>query len=174
MFHSLLLLDLITGLLTCSNPCGSVLFSHFTGTALGNSGAPPSWWNWVGNCTACAQRVKPLEGIFCANFASSRGDWPPCRMVWHEQCSECLGNDKFPMAILTDDDNNVSPKQQARTKRLNVGRSGVHCVMAFQCETCWIRNLTECDMALPCDDALRMCIRRANLDAFAGRSKSTI
>lgn len=78
------------------------------------------------------------------------------------------------MAILTDDDNNVSPKQQARTKRLNVGRSGVHCVMAFQCETCWIRNLTERDMALPRDNALRMCIRRANLDAFAGRSKSTI
>ena len=46
--------------------------------------------------------------------------------------------------------------------------------MSFQCETCWIRNLSGRDMVLPRDLSLRQCLRRANLDAFAGRAKSTI
>ena len=46
--------------------------------------------------------------------------------------------------------------------------------MPFQCEVCWIRNLTGRDMILPRDASLRSCIRRANLDAFSGRAKSTI
>lgn len=80
----------------------------------------------------------------------------------------------FPLAILHDEDGAEWVRQRQREVRLNTGADGVHSVMSFQCEVCWIRNLTGRDMSLPRDTTLRQCIRRANLDAFAGRAKSTI
>lgn len=118
--------------------------------------------------------MKPLQGIFCANFASSRDGWPPCRQAWHGQCYECLGQNWFPLAVLHDEDASEWVKQGQRARRLNSASDGVHAVMPFQCEVCWIRNLTGREMCLPADFKLQQCIRRANLDAFAGRAKTTI
>eukprot|EP00804_Cyclotella_cryptica_P010959 CCRYP_016684-RA/>CCRYP_016684-RA protein AED:0.10 eAED:0.14 QI:0/0/0/1/0.25/0/5/0/1241 len=134
----------------------------------------PLWWTWEGTCTACALKVEPLQGIFCANFASSRGGWPSCRQVWHGQCYECLGQGMFPLAILNDNDNKEWEKQKIRESRLNIGCDGAHTVIPFQCEVCWVRNLTGREMSLPRDKKLRNCIQRANLDALSGRAKSTI
>ena len=78
------------------------------------------------------------------------------------------------MAKLTDDNDDDWVGQAKREKRLNSACDGAHSVVPFQCEECWIRNLTGRSMSLPHDTNLRMCIRRASLDAFAGKAKSTI
>lgn len=66
-------------------------------------------------------------------------------------------------------------KQAERVKRLNQGVKGVHVCIPFQCEVCWIRNLEGRDV-LPGgrDEGYLMTLRRANLDAMAGKAKSTI
>jgi hypothetical protein len=110
---------------------------------------PHSWWTWEGNCTGCSWSVKPLQGIFCANFASSRGDWPPCRQAWHGQCYACLGQGVFPLAVLHDDNAKEWVWQDKRASRLNSACDGVHAVIPFQCEFCWVRNLTGRDLVLP-------------------------
>ena len=78
------------------------------------------------------------------------------------------------MAKLTDDNAVDWVGQAKREKRLNSSCDGAHGVVPFQCEACWIRNLTGRKMSLPHDTNLRMCIRRTSLDAFAGKAKSTI
>ncbi|KAL3787052.1 hypothetical protein ACHAWO_007441 [Cyclotella atomus] len=82
--------------------------------------------------------------------------------------------DLFPLAVLHDDSDTEWVKQGRCATRLNTACEGVHSVMTFQCELCWVRNLAGCDMILPAEEQLQQCIRRANLDAFAGRAKSTI
>ena len=66
-------------------------------------------------------------------------------------------------------------KQGEREDRLNHGVGGAHLLIPFQCEVCHMRNLEGRDF-LPgnCDEAYRMSIRRANLDAMAGRAVGTI
>ena len=54
------------------------------------------------------------------------------------------------------------------------GLAGVHSVLSFQCEDCWIWNLERRESDVQEDKLLRMLIRRVNLDAMCGRSKSTI
>jgi hypothetical protein len=137
------------GLLTCTSSSGWPLSFLITGTALGNLDEPHSWWTWEGNCTGCSWSVKPLQGIFCANFASSRGDWPPCRQAWHGQCYACLGQGVFPLAVLHDDNAKEWVWQDKRASRLNSACDGVHAVIPFQCEFCWVRNLTGRDLVLP-------------------------
>ena len=78
------------------------------------------------------------------------------------------------MAKLTDDNEDDWVGQAKREKRLNSACDGAHSAVPFQCEECWVRNLTGRAMSLPHDTNLRMCIRRASLDAFAGKAKSTI
>ncbi|KAL3780370.1 hypothetical protein ACHAWO_009694 [Cyclotella atomus] len=98
-----------------------------------------------------------------------------CKLpAWHGLCYECLGQDRFPLAMLHDDSDTEWVKQGRRATRLNTACDGVHSVMTFQCELCWVRNLAGRDMVLSADEQLRQCIRRANLDAFAGQAKSTI
>lgn len=52
--------------------------------------------------------------------------------------------------------------------------AGVHSVLAFQCEICWIRNLESRDLDPITDRNYISCIRRANLDAINGRAQGTI
>ena len=43
------------------------------------------------------------EGIFCANFCSSREEWPACDFAMHAACFECLAPEgMFPMKIIED------------------------------------------------------------------------
>lgn len=77
------------------------------------------------------------------------------------------------MLELRDEAGNIWHTQEARIQRLNKAVRGAHLVLPFQCETCWIRLLEDRE-PLPEDNLYRMCIRRANLDAIAGRAKSTI
>jgi hypothetical protein len=80
------------------------------------------------------------------------------------------------MASLHDEEGNQWTKQSDRENRLNTGVKGVHAVSPFQCETCWMRNLEGRDPVPddPKDQRYIQCIRRASLDAMAGRAKSTV
>ena len=88
----------------------------------------------------------------------------PCHQAWHAKCYECLGNKIFPLKVLTDDMGNPWYKPPRR-----------------QVES-WCRRGTSFNTIpsysffLPgnCDEAFRMSICRANLDAMVGRAVGTI
>ena len=65
-------------------------------------------------------------------------------------------------------------KQEAHEHRLNHAVKGAHAVIPFQCEDCWLLNLEGRLPVAKLDDTYKMMIRRANLDAIAGRAESTI
>ena len=77
------------------------------------------------------------------------------------------------MRRIEDEDGNPWHKDDKRVMHLNTGVKGVHCCMPFQCKVCWIGNL-EGRLPNRLDTALVMHLRRANLDAFAGKSRKTI
>jgi hypothetical protein len=76
--------------------------------------------------------------------------------------------------ILRDDDGEIWEGQESRSARLNTGVAGIHCVIAFQCEVCWIRNLEGRDADPIADRNYLVCLRRANLDAMNARASSTV
>ena len=78
------------------------------------------------------------------------------------------------MEEVADADGNVWFKQEQRAKRLNHGVRGAHSALAFQCEDCWIMNLEGRPRLDGLDDTYCMLIRRANLDAMAGRAAPTL
>lgn len=80
------------------------------------------------------------------------------------------------MAVLQDEEGAALETQIKREERLNTGTKGVHTVIPFQCEMCWMRNLEGRDPSPSCDadQQYLRCIRRANLDAMAGKVKSTV
>ena len=77
------------------------------------------------------------------------------------------------MTEIKDEEGNLWHNSEARMKRLNTGVKGAHACIPFQCETCWMRNLEGRDISKG-DEAYVMCLRRANLDAMAGKAKKTI
>ena len=78
------------------------------------------------------------------------------------------------MEEVADADGNVWFKQEQRAKRLNHGVRGAHAALSFQCEDCWIMNLEGRPRLDGLDDTYCMLIRRANLDAMAGRAAPTL
>ena len=121
----------------------------------------------------CSLPVKAIQGIFCGNFCYSRGAWDPCRSAWHEECYTCLGKGIFPVRKIVDEAGNPWHKDAQRIHHLNTGVKGVHCSLPFQCEVCWMRNLEYRNPSIG-DDAYVMTLRRANLDAMAGKARGTI
>ena len=81
---------------------------------------------------------------------------------------------RFPKAVITDEVGNVWHKEEQRQRRLTQGVEGAHLCIPFQCETCWHRNLEGRDPQRGASDVMLACIRRANLDAMAGKSPLTI
>ena len=78
------------------------------------------------------------------------------------------------MDKVADADGNVWYKQQQREERLNHGVKGAHAALPFQCEDCWILNMEGRPRLDKLDDTYCMLIRRANLDAMAGRAAPTL
>ena len=132
---------------------------------LSSTGAPGlyeeycCWWTWSGSCAKCLLEVKGMEGIFCTNFYEPRGSWPACRKAWHAECYACLGQGKFPVMKIQDEDGNMWYKHERRVKRINHGVRGAHASIPFQCESCWIVNLEGRPPAEGLDDAFMMMIR---------------
>jgi hypothetical protein len=115
-----------------------------------------------------------MDGIFCANFCESHGGWPACWETWQAKCYNCLGKGNFPLQVTEDERGNVWFKEEQCTLGINQGVRGVHTVMPFQCEDCWMTNLEGRCPAPGLDYAYIMRICQANLDTMGGRAVSTI
>jgi hypothetical protein len=74
----------------------------------------------------------------------------------------------------TDGGGNVWFNQAKEEEHLNHGYRGAHVVIPFQCESCWLVNLERRLPIQGLDDVYVSLIRRANLDAMAGRARSTV
>jgi hypothetical protein len=115
-----------------------------------------------------------MEGIFCANFCEPCGKWPACRKAWHAGCYECLGQGKFPVRRIQDEEGNKWYKHNRRVFQINHGVCGAHASIQFQCEICWLINLEGRLPVDGLDDAYVMLVRQANLDTMGGRAVATI
>ena len=119
--------------------------------------------------------MKQIEGIFCGNFSSSWGLWPPCQSTWHAECYTSQGElPIFPMVAIEDKLGNPWHKEEERRKRLSHEVDGAHMCIPFQCEICWMRNLEGRDPSTEVDDVFRACIKQPNLDSMLGKSPLTI
>ncbi len=163
-----------TGHLQCTNLCLLESLFHFSPGILGLYKERCCWWNWSGNCAKCSAPVQKMEGIFCANFCKPHSGWPACRKVWHAKCYKCLGQGKFLLKKIQDEEGNRWYKHDRRVQRINHGVHGAHASIHFQCEDCWMVNLERCLPAKGLDDAYLMLIRQANLDAMGGQAVATI
>lgn len=114
-----------------------------------------------------------MDAICCANVGASRGGWPPCQSIWHEECFACLGQGTTPMRRIEDEHGNPWHNDKKKIYALNTGAKGVHCCATFQCEVCWMRNLEGRDLG-PLNGAYIQSIRCATLDSISGKSRNTI
>lgn len=85
-----------------------------------------------------------------------------------------MGNGVFPIQVHEDMEGNKWHKQEKKEAKVKQGVDGVHAILPFQCEDCWMINLEGRRLRLPQDELYFMLIRRANLDAMQGRSEDTI
>jgi hypothetical protein len=113
-----------------------------------------------------------MRGVFCANFASPRSGWDPCKVVWCGSCYAKPTNVTFYRATPQDESGFqwTRPKDQLRHE---CARDGDHLITPFQCDLCVFRNLTQQNPSSR-DHFLLDCIRQANLDAFWGRETATV
>jgi hypothetical protein len=163
-----------TGHPQCTNSFLLASPFHFSRGTLGLYKERRCWWNWSGNCAKCSAPVRKMEGIFCANFCEPCGSWPACRKTWHARCYECLGQDKFPVKRIQDEEGSCWYKHERRVHRINHRVRGAHASIQFQCENCWMVNLEGRLPVEGLDDAYVMLIHRANLDAMGGCAVATI
>ena len=94
-------------------------------------------------------------------------------MMWHGKCYKLRVEDRFPIAVLKDEDGLDDPREMAKFR---FARNGDHILTPFQCDLCQFRNIQQRNPRfddVP-DKALLVAIRRANLDAFWGRSSNTV
>jgi hypothetical protein len=94
-------------------------------------------------------------------------------MAWHGSCYTPRTNDNFPIAKLRDVDGLGDPKEDTKFK---YARNGDNLICPFQCDLCHFRNIQQRNpkSESELDKNLLIAIRRANLDAFWGRSDGTV
>jgi len=116
-----------------------------------------------------------VDGLFCANFSSSRECWNACRSVWCGRCYTPAPEDRFHVHKPANRSGfQWGPK--VNENRLLNARNGDHLMTSFQCDLCVFRNLTGRNPIehSPRDRLLQCCIRRCNLDALWGRERATV
>jgi hypothetical protein len=116
-----------------------------------------------------------MNGVYCANFATSRSPWRACKAVWCGTCYVPHALDRFYHHVPTDDEGFDWRPDADRLKHFQA-RNGDHLVTPFQCDLCVFRNLQHRNPIAdnPKDELLLCCIRRANLDAVWGRESNTV
>jgi hypothetical protein len=116
-----------------------------------------------------------MTGLFCVNFAHSRGCWAACKQVW---CGSCYTNhalDRFPRHEPVDEEGfNWKPDEERL--RYTQARDGDFLLSPFQCDICVFRNVQGRNpmVGVLQDDLVLCCIRRINLDAVWGMEPSTV
>ena len=125
--------------------------------------------------------MLPLCGIVCANFGNTRGTSRTCAGIWHAKCYAQLAEDKFPVyeAGDLDDallDNELNGELADDQHRFQVARVGDDLMCTFQCDDCSFYNLQGRypNENKEADKLLLLCIRRATLDAFWARERTTV
>ena len=120
-------------------------------------------------------------GVVCANYGRTRGTSKVCRSVWHAGCYRQDDRDRFPILEAGDLDDALLDTEghgelEDDENRFKEARDGDHLMCPFQCDSCTFYNLkgryaredSEQDMLLA------VCIRRAILDSFWSRERSTV
>ena len=94
-------------------------------------------------------------------------------MAWHGSCYKLRKGDVFPIAKLEELEGVNDPDTELRFKQ---ARNGDNLMCPFQCDLCHFRNIQFRDPegGKRQDRNLLVAIRRANIDAFWGRSESTV
>ena len=131
---------------------------------------------WKGSCRVCGKLRKNGSGLFCVNFLTTRGSFPPCSNVWCGKCYRTGEEDPFPVREIMEEgmDLELDPVDPDLYRR---GRDGDHLMgVPVECDICHFRNLTRRNPVWgdPGDEYTLTCIRRANLDAMWARASSTV
>ena len=94
-------------------------------------------------------------------------------MAWHGNCYKTRYGDVFPIAKLPEVEGIDDPGELEKFKH---ARNGDNFLCPFQCDLCHFRNIQLRNPIVDSrkDKNLLVGIRRANLDAFWGRSSSTV
>jgi hypothetical protein len=102
-----------------------------------------------------------------------------CKGAWHAHCYQQLALDNFPVLATVDLEQSIvndEAMEEEDPMRFREARDGDHLMCPFQCDDCQFWN--RCRRApIPKNiyDTLRLvCIRRAILDAFWARERSTV
>ena len=113
--------------------------------------------------------------MFCANYSSQRGSFPPCKNCWCAGCFTPVGNQPFPIKRTLDEDG-IEIKRGDDDLRFLRGRDGDHLMTPYQCELCHFRNIQKRDPVQgdSQDLLLMQYARRVSLDAFWSRESSTV
>jgi len=124
----------------------------------------------------CSKVTTGTQGLFCANFASSRGSWMACHQSW---CHKCYSSDNelgFWIEQPQDVEGVKWHKKKVDGERYLYGRAGDHLMSPFQCDLCVFRNLQVRDPkpSSVSDQYLLQLIRRVSLDALWARDTSTV
>ena len=116
---------------------------------------------------------ESVDWNFCGNFYYRRGPFPACQMAWHGSCYKLRIGDKFPIAKLEEVEGINDPVDDDKFK---CARNGDNFMCPFQCNLCHFRNIKLEDPRAGSrqDRNLLIAIRGANVDAFWGRSSSTV
>ena len=109
----------------------------------------------------------------------TRGIGHPCKGGWHAHCYKQSSLDRFPVLRASDlDDAMVDPddfEEEEDQLRFREARDGDHYMIPFQCDTCQFVNIRKRSPHDQEEDRLMlMCIRRAILDSFWSRERSTV
>ena len=125
--------------------------------------------------------MQPLSGICCANYGNSRGTSRVCQGIWHAACYKQSEHDKFPVYETADLDDalldgELHGEMEDDDKRFQEARTGDDLMNCFQCDDCAFYNMQGRYplMEHDADSLLMLCIRRANLDAFWSRERTTV
>ena len=141
----------------------------------GSSEELPTFWNWQAACQKCGLPVKAPRDLFCGNFGVSRKGWRPCRRGWHAKCNTASPVLDFHVAKPENDEGMSWIKRKDEGRFLSA-RNGDCLAAPFQCEYCWVVNLTGREAKASSLGDRRLCgyIRRANLDIFWSREPGTV
>ena len=104
----------------------------------------------------------------------------PCKGAWCGKCYTQAEKDSFPVLAPRDLETALMDDAQMEEDddplRFKEGREGDHLLCGFQCDWCQFLNMQKRlpDVESPADELLLTCVRRANLDAFWSRERSTV
>jgi hypothetical protein len=179
-------LDMLAGQSLCMNRYSLALLSPSSDIHLGNHGRYRKCTPPTGSCLRCRKTLTWMQGLFCANYAKTVGNWTPCRSIW---CGECYISSPSvhyfvaSEAQCTTDQNDQErldhkwkKKAQDEKDKYHVARRGDHLMVSFECGLCIFRKLyrREPNLQSPVDNLAFVTIRRVDLDALWARTKDTV